>query len=78
MTIVLYGWSATHTVTNQASPLAPYDAAEDLALLKGLRREGGEWAEADVRRIGLLAGGTEAQLWADDANRYTPPASECG
>ncbi|WP_327731173.1 DNA alkylation response protein [Streptomyces sp. NBC_00487] len=63
---------ATHDVTNQPPPLAPYDASEDVALLEGLRREGAEWAEKDVRRLGLVAGGVEAQEWAEQANRYEP------
>ncbi|WP_432032160.1 acyl-CoA dehydrogenase family protein [Streptomyces antibioticus] len=64
--------SATHDVTNQAPPLAPYDASADTALLEGLRREGAGWAETDVRRIGLLAGGAEAQEWGELANRHEP------
>ncbi|WP_329407011.1 acyl-CoA dehydrogenase family protein [Streptomyces sp. NBC_00704] len=64
--------SGTHHVTNQPPPLAPYDAAEDSALLEGLRREGAGWAEADVRRTGLLAGSAEAQEWSDLANRHEP------
>ncbi|MEU4871448.1 acyl-CoA dehydrogenase family protein [Streptomyces sp. NPDC021608] len=63
---------ATHDVTNQPPPLAPYDASADTALLEGLRREGAGWAEADVRRIGLLAGGVEAQEWSELANRHEP------
>ncbi|MER5374390.1 acyl-CoA dehydrogenase family protein [Streptomyces sp. NPDC002553] len=64
--------SGTHDVTNQAPPLAPYDASEDTALLEGLRREGAGWAEEDVRRLGLLAGGPQAQEWAELANRHEP------
>jgi putative acyl-CoA dehydrogenase len=64
--------SATHDVTNQAPPLAPYDASDDTALLEGLRREGAGWAEEDVRRIGRLAGSAEAQEWAELANRHEP------
>ncbi|MDX2605401.1 acyl-CoA dehydrogenase family protein [Streptomyces caniscabiei] len=63
---------ATHDVTNQPPPLVPYDASEDAALLEGLRREGAEWAEKDVRRLGTVAGGAEAQEWAEQANRYEP------
>ena len=63
---------ATHEVTNQPPPHAPYDASEDAALLEGLRREGAGWAEADIRRLGALAGGEEAQLWSEQANRYEP------
>ncbi|MFF1297828.1 MULTISPECIES: DNA alkylation response protein [unclassified Streptomyces] len=64
--------SATHDVTNQPPPLAPYDASEDTALLEGVRREGAGWAEEDVRRIGRLAGSTQAQEWAELANRHEP------
>ena len=46
---------ATHQVTNQAPPNAPYDASDDQALLEGLRREGAGWAEDDIRRLGLRA-----------------------
>jgi len=63
---------ATHDVTNQAPPHAPYDASEDAAMLEGLRREGAGWAESDVRRLGRVAGGEEAQLWAEQANRFEP------
>jgi putative acyl-CoA dehydrogenase len=64
--------ATTHEVTNQPPPLAPYDASEDAALLEGVRREGAAWAEDDVRRLGRLAGGEEAQEWAAQANRYEP------
>jgi putative acyl-CoA dehydrogenase len=63
---------ATHKVTNQPPPLAPYDASQDTALLEGLRREGAGWAEDEVRRLGRLAGGEEAQEWAAQANRHEP------
>jgi len=63
---------ATHEVTNQPPPLAPYDASDDAALLEALRREGAGWAEEDVRRLGRLAGGEEAQEWATLANRHEP------
>ncbi|MBO9524346.1 MAG: acyl-CoA dehydrogenase family protein [Nocardioidaceae bacterium] len=62
----------THEVTNQPPPHAPYDAAADAALLEGLHREGAGWAEADVRRLGLLAGSEEVQRWAEEANRFEP------
>ncbi|MFC8428362.1 acyl-CoA dehydrogenase family protein [Streptomyces sp. NPDC057253] len=66
------GHAATHTVTNQPPPLAPYDASADTVLLEGLRREGAGWAEEGVRRLGLRAGSAEAQEWADQANRHEP------
>ncbi|MGO4255405.1 acyl-CoA dehydrogenase family protein [Marmoricola sp. RAF53] len=62
----------THEVTNQPPPHAPYDASADAALLEGLHREGAGWAEADVRRLGRLAGSEEAQRWAEEANRFEP------
>ncbi|KUO19430.1 acyl-CoA dehydrogenase family protein [Streptomyces dysideae] len=63
---------ATHDVTNQPPPLAPYDASADCALLEGLRREGADWAEEDIRRLGRSAGSEEAQEWAEQANRHEP------
>jgi putative acyl-CoA dehydrogenase len=63
---------ATHDVTNQPPPLAPYDASADAALLEGLRREGAGWAEKDIRRLGRRAGSAEAQEWGELANRYPP------
>ena len=53
----------THEVSNQAPPLAPYDAyATDLPLREALQREGGGWAEKDVAAFGLVAGGELMQL----------------
>ncbi|AWW40974.1 acyl-CoA dehydrogenase family protein [Streptomyces cadmiisoli] len=64
--------SATHDVTNQAPPLAPYDASDDPALLEGLRREGAGWAEDGLRRLGVRAGSAQAQEWGEQANRHEP------
>ncbi|MGH3858008.1 acyl-CoA dehydrogenase family protein [Actinokineospora sp.] len=63
---------ATHEVDNQPPPHSPYDASADAALLEGLRREGAPWAEADVRRLGALAGSEEVQLWAEQADVHEP------
>ncbi|SHK45044.1 putative acyl-CoA dehydrogenase [Pseudonocardia thermophila] len=63
---------ATHEVTNQPPPHVPYDAAADPALLEGLHREGAGWHEADLRRLGQLAGGAEAQRWAEEADTNPP------
>src|SRR5512147_1948840 len=65
-------YAGTHDVINQAPPLAPYDASENPALLEGLRREGAGWAEEDIRRLGTLAGSTQAQEWGEQANRDEP------
>ena len=62
----------TTTVDNQPPPHSPYDASADAALLEGLEREGAGWARGDVQRVGLLAGGDDAQQWAEDANRFEP------
>ena len=53
----------THEVSNQAPPLAPYDAyATDLPLREALQREGGGWAEKEVAAFGPVAGGELMQL----------------
>lgn len=64
--------SATHEVFNQATPLGDHDAAEDPALLDGLRREGAGWAEAEVREVGAAAGSERVRAWGESANTYTP------
>ncbi|MEU7529937.1 acyl-CoA dehydrogenase family protein [Saccharothrix sp. NPDC042600] len=72
MVLPLTPSSATHEVTNQPPPLAPYDASADAALLEGLRREGAGWFEDDLRRLGRHAGSREAQRWAEQANTFDP------
>ncbi|MFJ9575250.1 acyl-CoA dehydrogenase family protein [Streptomyces sp. NPDC101191] len=62
----------THEVTNQVPPLTGYDVSADPALLESLRREGAGWAEGDVRELGVLAGGQEAQEWGRLAERHSP------
>ncbi|MFB7861172.1 acyl-CoA dehydrogenase family protein [Streptomyces sp. NPDC056069] len=62
----------THEVTNQVPPLTGYDVSADPALLESLRREGADWAEGDVRELGVLAGGQEAQEWGRLAERHSP------
>jgi putative acyl-CoA dehydrogenase len=63
---------ATHEVTNQVPILVGHDVAEDPALLEGLRREGGGWAEEDVHTLGKLAGGEQAQEWGRVVNENPP------
>ncbi|MEU3417241.1 acyl-CoA dehydrogenase family protein [Streptomyces murinus] len=63
---------ATHDVTNQPPPLAPYDSSDDTALLEGLRREGARWAEEEIRLLGARAGSAQAQEWAEQANVNEP------
>ncbi len=63
---------ATHEVLNQVSPLAGYDVADDAALIDGLRREGGGWAEAELHELGTLAGAAATQNHARQANVHKP------
>ena len=63
----------THEVLNQPPPLADYDVTvADVALLDGVAREGGSWALEDLHAIGALAGSTDAQTWARNANSFPP------
>ncbi len=62
----------THTVFNQVPELSPYNTSDDLSLLEGLRREGGQWAETDLRELGDLAGSGEVQEWGRLANENLP------
>ncbi|MFE9244614.1 acyl-CoA dehydrogenase family protein [Nocardiopsis sp. NPDC006938] len=62
----------THEVFNQATPLGDHSAADDPALLEGLRREGAGWAEADVREVGDAAGSERVRAWGEAANSYPP------
>jgi putative acyl-CoA dehydrogenase len=63
---------STHRVENQPPPLLPYDAfASDRPLREALAREGGAWAEPQVRAYGLLAGGEMMTLGAL-ANEFRP------
>lgn len=64
--------TATHEVFNQPPLLLDHDVAADAALLEAAEREGAGWAAGDLHRLGKLAGGAEAQRWADEANRYEP------
>src|SRR5262245_8194140 len=62
----------THEVETQPPPLDGYDAfVHDRALVEGLVREGGGWAEERVRRLaGILRG--EPLTWGVQANTHPP------
>ncbi|MCU1641864.1 MAG: alkylation response protein [Nocardia sp.] len=62
----------THDVFNQVPNLVPFDNSRNPALLEGLHREGAGWAEGEVRELGALAGGVEAQEWGRVANENPP------
>ncbi len=63
---------ATHQVLNQVPALADYDVAGDPALIAGLYREGGGWAEAELHELGTLAGTASTQEHARLANVHKP------
>ena len=62
----------THEVFNQVPNIVPFDNSHNPALIEGLHREGAGWAEPEVRELGALAGGSEAQEWGRVANEYPP------
>jgi putative acyl-CoA dehydrogenase len=65
--------TATHEVTNQPPPLVDYDVfSADRTLGEAVHRYGAGWAGDELKALGTLAGGAQAQLWADEANRYPP------
>ena len=64
---------ATHTVINQPPPLQGYDVyAADAVLREAVHREGADWAEEELGRLGRLAGSAEAIAWGVAANRAVP------
>ncbi|MFD8496558.1 acyl-CoA dehydrogenase family protein [Amycolatopsis sp. NPDC059657] len=62
----------THEVTNQVPPLRDHDVAAYAPLLEGLEREGAGWAGPELRELGKLAGGEQAQEWARLVERNHP------
>jgi putative acyl-CoA dehydrogenase len=66
------GRHATHQVLNQVPALADYDVAGDPALIAGLHREGGGWAEAELHELGTLAATPSTQEHARLANVHKP------
>jgi putative acyl-CoA dehydrogenase len=66
------GRHVTHEVLNQVPALADYDVAGDPALIAGLHREGGGWAEAELHELGTLAGTASTQEHARLANVHKP------
>ncbi len=70
------GMAGTHAVTNQPPPLVGYDVlGSDPALTAAVARwapDAAPAALAELRDLGLLAGGALAQDWAEAANTYPP------
>ena len=63
---------STHEVVNQVPPLVDRDIMAHPALFEGLRREGAGWAEDEVRALGALGSGEQAQRWGRLAEKHRP------
>src|SRR3954471_1070592 len=64
---------ATHEVANQSVPLEDYNSFEtDRVLVEAVRREGADWAEDRISRLGALCGTAQVIGWGEEANRKTP------
>ncbi len=64
---------SSHEVLNQPPPLAGYDVyGEDEALVEALAREGGVWADDELRELGRRAGSAEAIASGAQANAFPP------
>lgn len=58
---------------NQALPLENYNSfTGDIALVEAVRREGADWAEADLVEFGALMGRAESIRLGETANRNPP------
>jgi putative acyl-CoA dehydrogenase len=67
------GKGVTHEVVNQPPPLEGYNVFEqDAVLVEALRREGGEWAEADATELGAICGRPEVLRQGVAANENPP------
>jgi putative acyl-CoA dehydrogenase len=63
----------THEVLNQAPPLTNYNLyLSDIALSEAVRREGADWADAQLSVLGQFLGTEEAQRWGFEANENEP------
>jgi len=63
----------THEVFNQPVPLEDYNPFDaDRPLVEALRREGGEWAEAEARELGAICGSRQTIRWGFEANERRP------
>jgi putative acyl-CoA dehydrogenase len=63
---------ASSTRANQPPPLAGYDLyGENRPLVEAVAREGGAWADAELRALGALLGG-EPLEWGRLANEHPP------
>lgn len=66
-------FAETHRVENQPQPLQDYNSyLADRALREAVAREGGDWAEADLRAFGALTGSRELIELGFQANESKP------
>jgi putative acyl-CoA dehydrogenase len=64
---------ATHTITNQPSPLENYNLYDsDPALKEALHREGAAWAEPQAEKLGAIVGSERVIELGHLANRHVP------
>jgi len=63
----------THDVLNQPPPLTNYNLyLSDATLTEAIRREGADWAGAQLSVLGQFLGTEEAQRWGMEANENEP------
>ncbi len=63
----------THEVSNQATPLTDYNVFEaDRTLVESVRREGADWAEQRISKVGAFAGSERAIELGRLANENPP------
>jgi putative acyl-CoA dehydrogenase len=63
----------THEVTNQAPPLVDYNVFEaDRTLVEAVRREGADWAEQRISKVGALGGAGQTIELGRLANENPP------
>lgn len=63
----------THEVINQPPPFPEVDLyAADPVLADAVKREGGGWADRQLRELGSQVGSAEVAEWGFLANRYEP------
>lgn len=66
-------WAETHKVENQPSALENYNLfTTDVALQESVAAHGGQWAAADLQRLGAITGSAEVIEWGFQANENRP------
>jgi putative acyl-CoA dehydrogenase len=64
---------ATHEVANQPPPLVDWNLySSDRALVDGVARGGGSWAESRLAEYGAIMGSADVLEFGRQANRFTP------